>query len=156
MDDQPRYEAQAASQFFADGMTMRTPPEGTVPRRDLPFATWTDPVYNTGRDAAGEAVAGIPVAVDEALLERGADRYVIYCAPCHDARGTGRGILFQRANIPTTSLHLERVVASTDGELFEVISQGVGLMPGYSYPLSPRDRWAVVAHVRRMQAEYEE
>lgn len=156
MDSQPRYEAQESSTFFADGMVMRTPPAGTVPRRDMPLEMWTDPGFRSGRDAAGEALLSNPLDITEPLLARGENRYVIYCAPCHDRRGTGRGILFSRANIPTTSMHLERVVQSTDGELFDVITNGVGLMPGYAYPLSPEDRWAVVAYVRQMQSEYVE
>ena len=156
MDSQPRYETQAASDFFSDGMTMRTPVPGTVARNPLPLATWTDSKYNTGRDAEGELVLESPVAVNDALLARGQDRFDIYCLPCHDRRGTGRGILFKRGNIPTTSIHLQRVRDAGDGELFDVITNGLGLMPSYGYPLSPADRWAIVAYVRKLQAEYDE
>ena len=156
MDDQPRYEAQAASDFFSDGMTMRTPVAGTVARNPLPLATWTDSKYNTGRDAEGELVQESPVAVDDALLARGQDRFNIYCLPCHDRRGTGRGIMFERGAIPTTSLHLQRIRDASAGELFDVISNGVGLMPSYEYPLSPSDRWAIIAYVRKLQAENDE
>ena len=156
MDDQPRYQAQAASDFFSDGMTMRTPVAGTIARNPLPLATWTDVRYNTGRDVDGALVQESPVAVDDALVARGQDRFNIYCLPCHDRRGTGRGILFKRGNIPTTSLHLQRVRDAGAGELFEVISNGLGLMPSYRYPLSPRDRWAIIAYVRKLQAEHDE
>jgi mono/diheme cytochrome c family protein len=156
MDDQPRYNAQAASTFFADGATMRTPVAGTVPRSDRPLEEWGDPVYRTGMNPDGTPVTRSPVLVDDALVARGRDRFDIYCAPCHDKRGTGRGILFKRANIPTTSLHLERVRETADGALFDVITNGLGLMPGYRYPIQARDRWAIIAYVRQMQAEHEE
>jgi len=156
MDDQPRYQAQAESKFFADGMSMRTPVAGTIARNPLPLGLWTDSRYMTGRDSGGEPVAEIPVPVDDALVARGEDRFNIYCLPCHDRRGTGRGILFKRGNIPTTSLHLQRLRDARAGEIFDVISHGLGLMPAYGYPLSPGDRWAVIAYVRKLQAEDEE
>jgi len=154
MDDQPRYEAQAESSFFADGKTMRTPVEGTVPRSSLPEPLRDDPRFLTGKEADGSLVAASPVAVNDAVLARGQERYGIYCAPCHHRVGDGKGVLFTRGNIPTTSLHLDRVRAATDGHLFDVITNGLGLMPGYRYPISPEDRWAIVAYVRTLQAEH--
>lgn len=150
MDDQPRYNAQAASEFFGDGATMRTPVNGTVSRA-LPGDRIADVAFLTGKDAAGAPVTSNPVAVDDAVLARGQDRYGIYCAPCHHRQGDGKGILFTRANVPTTSLHLDRVRAASDGQLFDVITNGLGLMPAYRYPISPADRWAIVAYVRRLQ-----
>lgn len=150
MDDQPRYNAQAASDFFGDGATMRTPVKGTVSRA-LPADRIADVRFLTGKDEAGTPVATSPVPVDDALLARGQERYGIYCAPCHHRQGDGKGILFTRANVPTTSLHLDRVRAATDGQLFDVITNGLGLMPAYSYPISAADRWAIVAYVRRLQ-----
>ena len=73
------------------------------------------------------------------------------CTPCHRASGDGQGILFKRAGVPTTNLHDERVLAMPDGELFSAITNGVGLMPSYAYPISVEDRWAIVAHVRELQ-----
>jgi len=156
MDDQPRYEAQAASEFFADGMTMRPEVPGTVARHAGPMTQWADPVFTTGFNADGTPADRNPVLADDTLLARGRERFNIYCAPCHDKRGTGRGILFKRANIPTTSIHLERVRNAADGTLFDVITNGVGLMPGYGYPIQARDRWAIVAYVRQMQAQHVE
>jgi len=152
MDDQPRYEAQAASDFFYDGMTMRTPVPGTVPRSDTPIELQTDRAYNTGKIDDETFVDAIPVSVDEATVARGEERYGIYCAPCHDERGSGRGILFERGNIPTTSLHDERIVNAPDGQIFDTITTGVGLMPGYAWPIGVADRWAIVAWVRELQS----
>ncbi len=152
MDSQPRYESQEASQFFYDGATMRTPVEGTVARSTLPFELQVSVEYNTGKDADGNAVATIPIDVDEALVERGEERYKIYCAACHDLRGTGKGILFERGSVPTTSLHDPKVTDAVDGHIFDVITHGTGLMEGYAYPISVHDRWAIVAYVRELQA----
>jgi mono/diheme cytochrome c family protein len=152
MDDQPRYEAQAESTFFADGRTMRTPVEGTIARGSL--AARRDAAFLTGKGPGDAFLAAGPVTVDETVLARGEERYGIYCAPCHHRQGDGKGVLFTRANIPTTSLHLDRVRTAPDGHIFDVITNGLGLMPGYRWPLSPEDRWAIVAYVRKLQSEH--
>ena len=110
-----------------------------------------DAAFFTGKGADGEFVATIPATVDAALLERGRQRYVIYCQPCHDARGDGKGILFQRGNVPTASLHDGRVLTYPDGRIFDVITNGSGLMAGYRWPIPPADRWAIVAYVRDLE-----
>jgi mono/diheme cytochrome c family protein len=149
MDDQPKVLTQTASTFFFDGSSMRQPVPGTIPigglKEDTPFFT--------GRGADGQFVATIPMAMDEALLERGRQRYEIYCQPCHDARGDGRGILFQRGNVPTGNFHDEKILKYADGEIFDVITNGRGLMAGYRWPIPPADRWAIVAYVRELQRE---
>lgn len=147
MDDQPRYEAQEASDFFYDGKAMRTPPEGTVARGSLA----EEPSFRTGRLPDGSFLATGPLRGDTEAIERGRERYGIYCSPCHDPRGTGRGILYQRGNVPTRSLHEERIRKAPDGQLFETIAKGVGLMPGYRWPIPAADRWAIVAYVRKLQ-----
>ncbi len=85
------------------------------------------------------------------MLERGRQRYVIYCQPCHDARGDGTGILFQRGKVPTASFHQETIVKYPDGQIFDVITNGKGLMAGYRWPIPPADRWAIVTYVRELQ-----
>ncbi len=146
MDDQPKVRPQTASDFFFDGASMREPVPGTVAigglKEDAPFFT--------GKGTDGRFVAKIPLTVD---VERGRQRYVIYCQPCHDARGDGRGILFQRGNVPTASFHQEKVLNYSDGQIFDVITNGFGLMAGYRWPIPPADRWAIVAHVRQLQRE---
>ena len=93
----------------------------------------------------------MPVESTPELLARGAERYEIYCTPCHRSSGDGQGILFKRGGVPTANLKDERFVAMTDGELFHAITAGVGLMPSYSYPIPVENRWAIVAHVRELQ-----
>ena len=149
MDSQPKVRAQAASNFFRDGAAMREPVAGTVPLGGLK----EDTAFFTGMAPDGTFVATIPVPVDEALAERGRERYGIYCEPCHDPRGDGRGILFRRGNVPTASLHQERILALPDGELFDVITNGRGLMSSYRWPIPPADRWAIVAHVRELERQ---
>ena len=147
MDDQPKVLPQTASRFFYDGASMRQPVPGTVPIGGLK----EDAAFFTGKGPDGQFVATIPVTADEALLERGRQRYVIYCQPCHDARGDGKGILFQRGSIPTASFHQENILKYPDGRIFDVITNGQGLMAGYRWPIPPADRWAIVAYVRELE-----
>lgn len=149
MDDQPKVRPQTASTFFFNGMSMREPVPGTVPIGGLK----EDGVFFTGKGADGQFVAVSPRPVDDTVVQRGRERYVIYCQPCHDARGDGKGILFQRGNVPTASFHQEKVLKYPDGQIFDVITNGVGLMAGYRWPIPPSDRWAIVAYVRAMQRE---
>ena len=147
MDNQPKVLPQTASTFFYDGASMRQPVPGTVPIGGLK----EDTAFFTGKGADGQFVATIPVTVNEALLERGRQRYAIYCQPCHDARGDGKGILFQRGNVPTASFHQEKIQKYPDGQIFDVITNGTGLMSGYRWPIPPADRWAIIAYVRELE-----
>ena len=147
MDHQPRYEPQAASAFFYNGAEMRLPVPGTVARGELR----DDGPFWTGKDAAGAFVASVPVTVDDAIRARGAQRYDIYCAVCHDKSGDGKGVLFERGKVPTTSFHIDRLRQMPDGQIFDTITNGVGLMPSYRYPIPVADRWAIIVHVRELQ-----
>jgi mono/diheme cytochrome c family protein len=147
MDDQPKVRPQTASAFFFDGASMRQPVPGTVPIGGLK----EDTAFFTGKGADGQFVATIPVTADEALVERGRQRYEIYCQPCHDARGDGKGILFQRGSVPTASFHQDTILKYPDGQIFDVITNGKGLMAGYRWPIPPADRWAIVSYVRELQ-----
>jgi mono/diheme cytochrome c family protein len=149
MDQQPKVLPQSESAFFYDGSGMRAPVEGTVARGELN----EDDAFYRGVGPDGKPVATIPVAVDEALLTRGRARYAIYCQPCHDARGDGKGILFVKGNVPTASFHTEKVRAYPDGQLFDIVTNGSGLMPSYRWPIPPADRWAIIAHVRELTRE---
>jgi mono/diheme cytochrome c family protein len=148
MDVQPRYEPQAASAFFYNGQAMRPPVPGTVARGEL---RGSGP-YWTGKDAAGAFVAAMPIAVNDAVRQRGAERYDVYCAACHDKGGDGKGILFERGKVPTPSFHIDRLRQMPDGQLFDTITNGLGLMPPYRYPITVPDRWAIIVHLRSLQA----
>jgi len=147
MDDQPKVLPQTGSDFFYNGASMREPVPGTIPIGGLK----EDVTFFTGKDASGQFVATSPVPVNEKLVERGHDRFHIYCQPCHDARGDGKGILFQRANVPTASLHQEKILKYADGQIFDVITNGTGLMSGYRWPIPAADRWAIIAYVRDLE-----
>lgn len=149
MDDQPKVRPQSGNEFFFNGASMREPVPGTIAIGGLR----EDEVFYTGKGPDGQFVAASPRPADEALLARGRERYEIYCQPCHDARGDGKGILFQRGNVPTASFHQEKVLKYADGQIFDVITNGSGLMAGYRWPIPPADRWAIVAHVRELQRQ---
>jgi mono/diheme cytochrome c family protein len=147
MDDQPKVKAQQESKFFYDGSAMRPPVPGTIAIGELR----EDTGFFEGKNADGSFVARSPVDATDQVLERGKNRYTIYCQPCHDARGDGHGILFQRGNVPTASFHQDKIRNYPDGQIFDVITNGSGLMPSYRWPLAPADRWAIIAYVRTMQ-----
>lgn len=149
MDNQPKLRAQQESAFFYDGSGMRKPVEGTVARGEL----HEDDAAYLGKDASGAFVATNPVPVDDALVARGKNRYAIYCQPCHDPHGDGRGILFTKGNVPTASFHQDKIRGYPDGQIFDIITNGSGLMAGYKWPVPPHDRWAIIAYVRQMQKD---
>lgn len=164
MDTQDKYKPQRASTYFADGRAMRTPPPGTVGRDIIETDVLgarddrhlrDDDAYWRGQDENGEKVAKSPVKADIALLERGRQRYDIYCAPCHDQAGYGKGPVVIRAagkiNVP--SYHQDYMRDYADGHVFDVISNGSAsqLMMGYKHQIPVSDRWAIVAYVRALQ-----
>jgi len=155
MFNQDRYNPQAESQLFKDGRTMRTPVLGTVPReREI------DPELGQGRLLDdSDYVAEVPQAVAQrfggapAMLERGQERYGIYCRPCHDGTGAGRGTVITRSGWqpPPPSFHQDRIRQMPDGQLFATISRGVRSMPSYGASIPVNDRWAIVSYVRALQ-----
>ena len=147
MDVQPRAEAQSGNAFFYDGAEMRAPVEGTVARGELRDSS----PFWTGKDAAGAFVTANPVAVDDKVRARGQQRFDIYCAACHDKNGDGKGILFERGKVPTPSFHQDRLRQMPDGQIFDTITNGLGLMPSYKYPIPVADRWAIIVHLRELQ-----
>lgn len=145
MQRQAKYKAYQPSDFFADGLAMRAPPEGTVP-----YGALLDPAVETGRGPDGKLLATSPVPVDLPLLARGQARFDITCAACHGVMGDGQSQVALNMSLrPPPSLHLYR--DRPDGYLYQVVTDGFGLMPSYASVLSARDRWAVVAYVRALQ-----
>lgn len=146
MHQAPRYDPLESSDFFADGRASRPLVAGTVARGQLR----DDPVVFTGKQ--GTAFVGtVPVEVDKALLERGRDRFDIYCAPCHSRTGDGNGMIVQRGLKQPPSFHIDRLRAQPVGYFYDVISNGFGAMQDYSAQIQPKDRWAVVAYLRTLQ-----
>jgi mono/diheme cytochrome c family protein len=147
MKDQARYEPLEESNFFYDGRAARPLVEGTVPRGHLR----EDDAFYRGLDADGNFVARIPVAVDQAMLARGQNRYEIFCAPCHAKVGDGMGMIVQRGYKEAASYHTDRMRAIEDGYIYDVITNGFNQMQGYASQVKPADRWAIVAYIRALQ-----
>ncbi len=147
MHDQPRFQEYEGSKFFADGRSARPPVDGTVARGHLD----DDPVMYAGRSENGGLAERIPLTVDRALLERGRERYDIYCSPCHDRAGTGHGMIVERGYKEPPSFHIDRLRSEPPGYFYNVIRNGFGLMPAYAAQVQTSDRWAIVAYIRALQ-----
>lgn len=146
MDWQDKYRPEQESPFFADGRTMRPLVPGTVAQGHLN----EDDRYHRGKEG-DQYVAVAPIDVDAKVLSRGQERYNIYCTPCHDAAGHGQGMAVKRGFPIPLDLSSERARTLPDGELFEVISDGVRNMPSYRNQIPVEDRWAIVSWVRVLQ-----
>lgn len=147
MKKQDKYKPQAESVFFADGRTSRAPVEGSVAQE----LYRPDTAFSTGINPDGTYVARNPLPITKETLVQGQRKYDIYCAPCHDRTGSGRGIVPTKAVWVPGNLHDERIVNFVDGELYHVIANGRRSMPGYRYQISENDRWAIVAYIRALQ-----
>jgi len=189
MDDSPKWKNQGETEFYADGRQMRKPPEHVVAFGAVSFdpesfagEAWAehwsserkrqlaaDDAYYRGVGPDGAFLPEIPESVDvtPALLERGRDRFDIYCAACHGIYGDGQGLVGVRWAVPVANLHDPKYTDPEldpeadqwrDGYIFHTILNGVGdtpdqlRMPAYGYALDERDAWAVVAYVRALQA----
>ncbi|RKH42767.1 c-type cytochrome [Corallococcus sicarius] len=146
MEDQAKYEYYEASDFWPDGRAMRVPPAGTVPR-ERPVG---NPGISTGR-TNGIAVNAIPLTVDKPLLALGQKKYNIVCSQCHGVLGDGNSIVAENMalRLPPSLLELTDKPA---GHFYTAINEGYGIMPSFSGELDTRERWAVVAYVRALQA----
>jgi mono/diheme cytochrome c family protein len=150
MREQPRYEPLDSSTLWNDGMASRQLPANTIPQGEWGEIK-LDPGYHTGKISDEEFVQTLPVEVDRALLLRGQERYDIFCSPCHGHTGDGNGMIVQRGFRAPPSLYDQRLVDEADGYIYDVISNGLGVMYGYGSRIHPDDRWAIVAYVRAMQ-----
>lgn len=127
----PRYNAFEENPNFSDGMTLRPPVPGTIPRGWQPPGD-TNPF----------------VATDRAAADRGALVYTNFCAPCHGADAKGKGPVVEHGFAPPPNLARSQTQNKTDAELWEVVTDGIRTMPGYGPQLSHEDRWKVILHVR--------
>ncbi len=165
MDEQDKVKAQRSSSLFADGMGSRLPAPGTVPSSgddgvfSVEFGQGRSGYYYTGTE--GEYYGtGFPteLGLDEASMKpfiaRGQDRYEIFCTPCHGSAGDGKGTVAKNGFTAIRNLHDEtlQVASYPDGRLYDVIANGKGLMGSYGASVPVKDRWAIVAYVRALQA----
>ncbi|MER8630993.1 cytochrome c [Mesorhizobium opportunistum] len=139
MADQPRYDPLASSTQFADGMSARMPADDTV-TRDADLAATPD---------------RFPYPITMALLQRGQQRFEIFCSPCHGRTGDGHGMVVQRGFPPPPSYHQDALRKATDRHFFDVISNGYGAMFPYAARVPPEDRWAIVAYIRALQYSHD-
>ncbi len=148
MYDQPKYEAHEATPFFDDGLSARPAVEGTVARGQLRF----DEHYWEGR-VDGKLAATLParVAFDRGLLDRGRERFEIFCSPCHGRTGRGDGMIVQRGLKRPPSFHEERLREAAIGYFYDVQTEGFGAMFSYASRVPVPDRWAIAAYVRALQ-----
>ena len=146
MHDQPKYQPLEKSGFFQDRRASRHLVDGTVARGLLK----EDVRFHTGM-VENRPITEMPVPVTPELLQRGQDRFNIYCTPCHDATGSGDGMIVRRGMKRPPSYHTERLRTAPVGYFYDVITNGFGAMYDYSAQIEPADRWAIVAYIRVLQ-----
>lgn len=146
MHDQPRYKPLAATDFFGDGRSARPEVEGTVARDHLRL----DPARYTGK-VADQDIDFFPFAITRADLERGQQRFNIYCSPCHSRIGDGNGMVVRRGYRQAASYHTEKLIKAPVGHFFDVMTNGFGAMPSYASRIVPDDRWRIAAYIRVLQ-----
>lgn len=147
MIDQPRYEPLEASDFFEDGAASRSPVPGTVPRGDRRG----DKAFVSGVLPEGGFVTMSPLPINVDLLQRGRQRFNIFCSPCHSRTGDGQGMIVLRGFKQPASFHTDRLRAQPVGYFVDVITNGFGVMPSYASQVPPDDRWAIAAYIGALQ-----
>lgn len=147
MHNQPKYKPLRMSDFYADKRSARPIIEGTVARGQLKADTYlyTGKVGNNLGDQ-------FPFPITEQVMQRGHERFNIYCTPCHSELGDGNGMIVQRGLRRPPSYHIERLRKAPVGHFFDVITNGFGAMPDYAAQISVKDRWAIIAYIRALQA----
>jgi len=162
MNRQLKLRPMVPDAFFQNGVSSQLPPPGTIARSE-PIQTVSGPVYsfedspvNTGRVTGTTnfmETNPLPVTID--LLERGHERFDIYCAPCHGRLGDGNGITKKLGLMPAVAnLHDQRIVVMTDGEIFNTITHGKSTMAAYGPLMPTQDRWAVITYLRALQLSW--
>jgi mono/diheme cytochrome c family protein len=146
MHDQPKYKPYRESDFFGDRRSARPQVEGTVARGMLHEDTH---LYAGKVD--GALAETFPFPVTAAVLQRGRERYGIYCTPCHGLAGYGDGMVVTRGYRKPSSFHVDRLRGERPGYFYDVITNGFGAMPDYAAQIPVEDRWAIVGYVRALQ-----
>ena len=146
MSYQPRYDPLEPSDFFADHMSARPRIAGTVARGELVTNTFMETGKVNGADGDG-----FPMPVTQQVLDRGEERFNIYCSPCHSRLGDGNGMIPSRGYRHPPSFHTEALRTAKTGHFFDVMTNGFGAMPTYAPQIPVADRWAIVAYIRALQ-----
>jgi mono/diheme cytochrome c family protein len=162
MDRQAKLRPEKPFEFFTNGLTSQLPPAGTIARSE-PIQTAAGAVYsfedspvNTGKiSGTTNFIETNPLVVNAALLARGREQFNIYCTPCHGGLADGNGVLKKIGVMPAVAnLHDKRIVEMTDGEIFNTITHGKGLMGAYGPIVTAQDRWAIIAYTRALQLSW--
>jgi hypothetical protein len=146
MHIQPKYLPYQPTTFFGDGRSERPEIPGTIARGHL----HADELFYTGQEN-GVVADKFPFPITQTDIERGRQRYNIYCTPCHDYTGNGHGMIVQRGFPPPPSFHIQRLREAPAGHFFEVITNGYGVMYSYAARVEPADRWRIAAYIRALQ-----
>jgi mono/diheme cytochrome c family protein len=146
MHNQPKYIPLRESDFYSDQRSARPIVDNTVPRGLLR----DDDLLETGK-VNGQDATEFPFPVTAQVLQRGRERYDIFCAPCHDRTGRGDGMVVRRGYRQPPSYHIDRLRQAPVGHYFDVITNGFGAMPDYRAQVPVRDRWAIIAYIRALQ-----
>jgi cytochrome c553 len=146
LEDQLRFEAQDASAFFADGAANRPRVADTVARGELRL----DPLLTTGQ-VGGQFIDSFPFTITQTILERGQQRFDIFCSPCHGLTGDGQGVITEYGMPQPDSFHLPELRDREAGYYFATITDGTRVMPSYAARIPVEDRWAIVAYIRSLQ-----
>jgi hypothetical protein len=141
MANQPKTLPLSPSDFFEDGRSERPLLENTVARGSL-----ADDAFFVPKESNA-----FPLPVNQELLERGQERFKIFCTPCHGLQGDGNGMISMRGMKHPPSYHQDRLRQAPNGYFYDVITDGFGAMYGYSAQIPPRDRWAIIAYLRALQ-----
>ena len=145
MGQAPRYEPLEGNPLLG-GAARRTPVPGTVARGALAEDGLLRTALLDGREAAA-----FPFPVTRPLLERGRQRFDIFCSPCHGRDGYGEGMVVRRGFSRPPSLHTDRLRGYPPGHFVRVMTLGYGAMPQYAKQISARDRWAIAAYIQALQ-----
>jgi len=147
MYDQPSSRPLERSHFFDNQMASRPLPAHTIARGHLR----EDNAFYTGKIGTN-LLAVFPMPVTRQVLERGKERFEIYCAVCHDRTGEGNGMIVQRGFPRPPSYHIDRLRQAPVGYFYNVMTEGYGIMYSYAERVEPADRWAIAAYIRVLQA----
>jgi mono/diheme cytochrome c family protein len=154
MHDAPRYDPYEKSAFLPNGSSAQPIVTGTVSRaKDAGATLDEDELLHTGK-IGGQLADVFPFAITRADLDRGQERFNIYCSPCHGATGEGNGMVVQRGYRQAANYHVDRLRKMPIGYYVDVMTNGFGAMPDYRVQLTPADRWRVAAYVRALQLSH--
>jgi len=146
MHNQPKAIPLRESMFFKNASSARPLVDDTVARGTLQ----DDAAFFTGKTNGAE-VDALPFPLTAEVLDRGEQRFNIYCAPCHDVTGSGHGMIVRRGYKQPPSYHIDRLRQIPIGHFYDVMTNGFGAMPDYKAQIAPRDRWAIAAYIRALQ-----